>query len=481
MTTHGGDDDSTERLSKEQLRAKRLQALLGEAAVPISSSRREVHELLESSTEEEDEDEEKKPAAARRVSNKKDENKEVIELLDSDDDDDDVDVDLQQEPKLSAKKARQLSLGLDGEQKKTDKDASGERPAKKRKLPPAAESLRKTKPAKASMTTAGSSTATLASKASSGGTNSNFQVATWNVWFGPDGDGNPHPGPRMRALCRILHEQHSAACPLWFVGFQEVVDPLARYLEPAMQGAGFHFFRQPVEGHPYGCGLAVHSSLKLIEQDWIPFEQTQMSRGFLYARAQMPNSQNEILFTTTHLESWAGEGYTGAAQRPPQLQQMEAFVARQFARHKHLSVAIMTGDMNWDDERPGRSVPLDPEMSTIISRNDWKDSWLDSKHPPAAAAAAAATTKAAAKAKKTCYTYDGKLNPMLANNLRRRFDRILLRSDRCSAVSTALLGTDPIPDLTWQKHNPYKGSSRSAPTAPSDHFGYLARLRIVDD
>jgi len=472
-TTHGGDDDSTERLSKEQLRAKRLQALLGEAVAPIiSSSRREVHELLESSTEEEDEDEVKKPAAARRVSNKKAGSNEVIELLDSDDDDDD-DVDLQQQPKLSAaaKKARQLlSLGPDGEQKKTDKDAAGERPAKKRKLPPAAESPRKTKPA--------SSTATLSSKASSGGTtNSNFQVATWNVWFGPDGDGNPHPGPRMRALCRILHEQHSAACPLWFVGFQEVVDPLARYLEPAMQGVGFHFLRQPVERHPYGCGLAVHSSLKLIEQDWIPFEQTQMSRGFLYARAQMPNSQNEILFTTTHLESWAGAEYTGAAQRPPQLQQMEAFVARQFARHKHLTVAIMTGDMNWDDERPGRSVPLDPELSTVISRNDWKDSWLDSKQPPAAAA----TKKAAAKATKTCYTYDGKLNPMLGNNLRRRFDRILLRSGSCSAVSTALLGTDPIPDLTWQKHNPYKGTSRSAPTAPSDHFGYLARLRIVDD
>ena len=44
-----------------------------------------------------------------------------------------------------------------------------------------------------------------------------FQVATWNVWIGQNGDGNPHPGPRMSALCRILQEHHSDEWPLWFV------------------------------------------------------------------------------------------------------------------------------------------------------------------------------------------------------------------------------------------------------------------------
>ena len=274
----------------------------------------------------------------------------------------------------------------------------------------------------------------------------------------------------MRALCRILHEQHSSECPLLLVGFQEVINPLAPYLTAALQSAGYQWFRQPGAA-VYGCAVAVHPSLRVLDHGWIPYHPTVMDRGFLYVRAQLPDdpgaapSEKEILFTTTHLESWSGPQYTGAAQRLLQLQQMEDFCNQQLHSNNNLCLAMMSGDCNWDDERPGRSTPLDSKMSSVLSRgDDWQDSWL---------------TSSARATKDTCYTYDGKLNPMLSGNLRRRFDRILLRpKNRVKVLSTALLGTDALPDLTWEKYNSWQDTFKTTPTAPSDHFGYLVRLQL---
>jgi hypothetical protein len=142
---------------------------------------------------------------------------------------------------------------------------------------------------------------------------------------------------------------------------------------------------------------------------------------------------------------------------------MQEFLNEQFIQHHHLKAAIMTGDMNWDDERV-RSVAIDPPMATIVS-TEWKDSWLETK----------------TAVNQTCYTYDGKMNPMLGGNLRRRFDRCLLRSGNSAtvqAVTSSMLGTEAIPDLTWQKYNDWNRSFKEMPTAPSDHFGYLVNLQL---
>jgi exonuclease III len=291
-----------------------------------------------------------------------------------------------------------------------------------------------------------------------------FQVATWNVWFGPMGNGDPHAGPRMRALCRLLQQEHVAdsSNPLWCIGLQEVIAETAQYLAPMLEKAGYTVFRQPQTAAPYGCALAVHSSTRLLEQGWCPYTTTCMSRGFLYARVAVPFSSDQILFTTTHLESWSGQGYTGAEQRPRQLREMQDFCTQQFQKHSNLRTAILTGDMNWDDERPRSSTGLDPVMSTVLS-NGWKDSWLETK--PTASA--------------TCYTYDGKMNPMLGGNLRRRFDRIVMHGNGTKAVSTKLLGTQALPDLVWSKYSDYTRTSKEMPTAPSDHFGYLASFQLA--
>lgn len=298
-----------------------------------------------------------------------------------------------------------------------------------------------------------------------------FRVATWNVWFGPMGDGAPHAGPRMRAISRLLQQDQAQQLPLlWCVGFQEVIPTTAQLLEPLWTKAGYHWFCPPSRA-PYFCAMAIHSSLVVLEQGWIPFAKTSMSRGFLYARARLPHSSDQILFATTHLESYNDPSYTGAEQRPLQLREMQAFGNAQF--HKtvpnHLQAAILTGDMNWDDERV-RSSGLDEPMTKFLSSGDWNDSWLVAK------------PGMSGSKKSTCFTYDGKMNPMLGNNLRRRFDRILVRSggtaNPVTVVGTDLLGTTAIPELYWPKRNSYTRQTKETPTAPSDHFGYVATLSI---
>jgi endonuclease/exonuclease/phosphatase family metal-dependent hydrolase len=186
-----------------------------------------------------------------------------------------------------------------------------------------------------------------------------------------------------------------------------------------------------------------------------------MDRGILYARVRL-STAHEILLTTTHLESWAGEDHNGSTQRQSQILEMEAFCVETVSKHPNVHCALITGDLNWDDER-ARSVGPDPLMLKHLKK-PWKDAWVhlhgDNK-------------------KAIGYTYDSKLNPMLGGNLRRRFDRILLYPDNASQVQrTEFLGKEVLPGLSWEKTNPYNNSVRSVPVAPSDHFGLLAQITV---
>ena len=300
---------------------------------------------------------------------------------------------------------------------------------------------------------------------SSNNASTSFQVATWNVWFGAQNldAGEPHASARMKALARHLLRAHDAPLnPLLAIGFQEVIDELVIHLFPLLESAGYQIFRQP--GAPYGCALAIYTSgsnsATLLDASWQPYTETYMSRGFLYARFQLA-SQEQLLFCTTHLESWIGKENTGARQRVRQLQELEAFCNHQLQTYSSLQAAIITGDMNWDDER--RSGNTDSPMASVF-QTSWIDSWLDTK-----------------SGKETCYTYDGKVNPMLGGNLRRRFDRCLVRNTEAGSVesiATQLVGTEALPGLTWQKYNPYKQIYKEMPTAPSDHFGLVVQMAI---
>jgi endonuclease/exonuclease/phosphatase family metal-dependent hydrolase len=326
--------------------------------------------------------------------------------------------------------------------------------------------------------TTATNTAKLKASTASQQTSSNskpfyWQVATYNVWFGPDQEGSPHPEERMSQLCRELLETSEPTSmsltpqlPLLFCGFQEVVPALNEPIQRAMQASGYKVYSQP--GAHYGCALAVKcrgpDAVTVLDAGWQGFTETVMARGFLHCRARLPDSEQQVLFTTTHLESWAGKDHTGMKQRAQQVQEMEVFCNQQFTKYPNLQSAIITGDLNWDDER--RS-PVDATMDTVL-RTQWKDAWLETKSKP----------------KDTCYTYDGKMNPMLGNSLRRRFDRILIRcrsSDNepplLVPTTTRLLGTQAIPGLTFQKFNPYTKTSKEYAVAPSDHFGFVAHLQ----
>jgi hypothetical protein len=339
-----------------------------------------------------------------------------------------------------------------------------------------------------------------ASSTSSSGQSRTFQVATWNVWFGPLGDGAPHAALRMRTIVRLLRES-SDPLPLWCIGFQEVVDETANVLQPALQAANYQWFRQPGTA-AYGCAMAIHKDLTVLQQGWVPYSVTVMQRGFLYAHVQLPISEIQsngkslsMLFVTTHLESYTGPQYTGATQRPEQLQEIHAFVQEQ-QRSGNVSLAIVSGDMNWDDERV-RSAGVDPPLLSIFpTAGFWKDTWIECLPPevkkkmiqPACEAQGDVTPKKEKKAKTAPsgvvvggYTYDAKLNPMLGGSLRRRFDRILMY-DRWACpvqvMSTQMLGTQAIEDWTWMKYNSYTETSRETPTAPSDHFGYKVTFQV---
>jgi hypothetical protein len=87
------------------------------------------------------------------------------------------------------------------------------------------------------------------------------------------------------------------------------------------------------------------------------------------------------------------------------------------------------------------------------------------------------------------YTYDAKENCMLGGSLRRRLDRCLFLCRRDGdagagaddddgyQVSLRKLGQSSIPNLTWNKKNPYNGTTRQVPVAPSDHFGIAVRFQ----
>ena len=330
-------------------------------------------------------------------------------------------------------------------------------------------------------------------------TSTKFNCATYNIWF----NMQANPDERMMALAQTLLEQKNRSddSPLLFIGFQEVTAALWATLKPAMESMGYRMFCQEeaVFGGHYGCGLAVlvregdgsSNGVKIIQQGFQPYrpEITCQSRGFLHVRVQLPDEKKtQVLFTTTHLESFLPPGqvgpekYTGSKQRRQQVQEMELFCHHHMKRFPDLSMAIISGDLNWDDERI-QSVGEDKPLLSLLSSKEWTDTWFpirDRKRQ----AVMGKNGKVKKKDEPTCFTYDAKENVMLGGSLRRRFDRILVRSRdgvNITVSDIALIGRDRIGDTTWTKESNFMGrvSSKVVPLAPSDHFGYVASL-VVD-
>jgi hypothetical protein len=385
-----------------------------------------------------------------------------------------------------------------------------------------------------------------------------FQVATWNVWFGPWGDGSPYADVRMQAIVQLLLEQQqpqwhsiqqaptSAWNPLYCIGFQEVVPDTKKALKLALKLHHYTWY-EPLLPSMYYCAIAIHSDITVLDQGWVPFKKSEMGRGFMFVRATLPVRNHEdnanatssdkddlpqFIFTTTHLESYTGPDYNGSKQRFHQIKEMSTFLQTQMRQHPAVRMSMISGDLNWDDERvSSRTSCHDSVLLSLISSN-WKDTWLEAHSSAMTAAETKTRTAAISKSNSGVnngnaalptvtykkqkskiialkdqvegFTYDAKLNPMLKGSLRRRFDRILVydnhhdtstRTASCPSDSTPpksphglssqqvqfynpqLLGKVAISDdLTWEKPNTHNDTTRTVPTAPSDHFGYIVTV-----
>jgi hypothetical protein len=331
---------------------------------------------------------------------------------------------------------------------------------------------------------------------------SSFQVASYNIWFGPSDPsaGLLHPQQRMTAIveelriCRNKSNSQGNTSPLWCIGFQEVTTELQRILAPQLIALGYTWYPQPGLQGFYGCALAIHKSIQVVETRFIPYSNTMQRRGILVAR-----TNQSFLFATTHLESYISPTQTSVKERQVQVQEMAEYCQKQLQLHAStLKLAIFVGDLNWDDERSSRGGSGDNErllalLSPAKDSPEWTDAWLHYSSSQAAAdGTPISTIPVKVKGKKATisgaaaaapgYTYDAKENPMLGGNLRRRFDRCLLLPAtalmRTSPVVQHFdfLGTRAIRGLSWEKRNPYNGSSRCVPVTPSDHYGIAVTL-----
>lgn len=338
-------------------------------------------------------------------------------------------------------------------------------------------------------------------------------LASYNIWF-----GSPHPTKRMQKIASILTSSTDLPLPL-FIGLQEVTPQLAHTLFPLLMAKGYDIHFQ--DDVAYGCAIAVKissikSSIKttktnstsqqsqlnmdltceILQKGFVPYHETCMARGLLWVHARINHpviaAPKEIIFTTTHLESYMrnypsyGQTYEGSVQRASQIRQASAF-CEEYLNNNHVDMAIITGDMNWDDERK-RSKGIDKTLLHVIQSNTWKDAWLEGVN----------LRKIGEEDGVDGYTYDGKLNPMLKNSLRRRFDRCLFYTNNknkkadsdsksqtmaISIESVCLIGKSNIDGLKYRKevpqwNRPNTVNVKELPLMPSDHYGLFVILKL---
>ena len=337
---------------------------------------------------------------------------------------------------------------------------------RKRKEPPTADDSRTSQKSKETTSSDIMTSTSRSVTNSTGAASFVFCLTTYNVWFGPNGDANPHCERRMKAIAQLVKAEPNT----WMVGFQEVIDESLPILAKEMNDAGYQTIVQTNRA-PYYCVLAVRQLSRdpvVLDRGWNSFRRSEMDRGFCYARVQLPQCQEQMIVATTHLESWTGPYSTGARERVMQMKEFCQWTRQQMDAHPQLKWAVIMGDMNWDDES---RKPIDELMSQVLVDGEqplFKDAWLSIPR----------------KKSEKGYTYDSRDNPMLGGSLRRRFDRtiVLARNDMAhqqfQVLGTKIIGTDALPGLTFEKLNTYTQTFSTKPVAPSDHFGFVSELRI---
>ena len=262
---------------------------------------------------------------------------------------------------------------------------------------------------------------------------------------------------------------------------QELTDTLKSHLSTGHRSTQLHDQQNEsgggigTSGVDYGCGIYhdyPESKWNAVFHGTLNYHDTVMGRTIAFTVLQ--NGKHFVVFCSTHLESFVreynGEVYHGIKERELQLSEGKAFIEEmckiigQFGGCEKV-IGVVCGDMNWDDKPGPRGGKCkDKDMISLLD-DKWKDAWISSKGN-----------------EDYGYTYDGKLNAMLQNSLRKRFDRVLIHDSSPSfgvtIESVTMTGTKVIPNLLHTKTGWGGKPGKEVPVMVSDHFGLFVELTI---
>ncbi|KAM0952200.1 putative Zinc finger, RanBP2-type, endonuclease/exonuclease/phosphatase [Dioscorea sansibarensis] len=269
-----------------------------------------------------------------------------------------------------------------------------------------------------------------------------LKVLSYNVWFREDLE----VFNRMKALGDLI-QQNSPD----IICFQEVTPNIYEILKSSNWWDAYNCSVRLQEANSKAYFCMQMSKLPVKSFSCKPFSNSIMGRELCLADINTGTGK-ELLIATSHLES--------PCPAPPKWDQM--FSTERVAQAKQaISIlesspnVIFGGDMNWDDKLD-RAFPL-PE--------GWIDAWKELKSDD------------------NGFTYDTKANPMLQGNrtLQKRLDRFICRLSDFKLQSIELIGTEPIPGLSYCKEKKVKNEFTKLvlPVLPSDHFGLLLTLSIL--
>lgn len=243
--------------------------------------------------------------------------------------------------------------------------------------------------------------------------NGALEVATWNVWF-----GQWRRRDRWHALQAELDARHPDV-----VALQEVTPALLAELEASVGSRPGHWLvaDSSIAG---GYGVALYGTRPLLDHQRLGLP-SQMGRALLSATVETP--RGPLTVATVHLESRAGNA-------PRRLAQLRLIVE---ALTRHDEVVLM-GDMNF--------APDSVEQALAVQH--FVDAWR------------------ACHGDAPGFTVDSDRNlmcePVREEPVRKRIDRIFVRSARWRPQAMDRLGLAALPD------DPL--------TFASDHFGLALRL-----
>ena len=262
-----------------------------------------------------------------------------------------------------------------------------------------------------------------------------LRLLTYNVWF-----GDVATSARLEALGKVIAE-----CDPHVLCLQEVTPQSMFALRAQEWWDGYVVGPKPPLQEYFSMMLFKRElGGELVRRDQHAFRNSQMGRYLdVVSYMRCPHSGVNFAVGSSHLESYINANRTSANERRVQIAECFSHL------NKHPN-AIFMGDTNWDDKDGAVKTP-----------EGWRDAWLELRPDDPG------------------YTYDAKKNAMLRGYLQKRLDRAFVKLKHFEVKKIEMVGTEPIPDVTYHKTVSNRGKAEilELPVLPSDHFGLLLTLR----